>query len=531
MDLDQTALVQVYAKQAERLHAQMPSEAALGAVLAITAAAAGWAATHMAAVAAWLIVAYLLYGTRYVISRKYAHSADTAEKARRWLRLFVVPAMLTGAAWGVYVGAVSLSGNLLQAGVAVFCGVTMALAAVWFYAGSPLATTGFAVLALAPPAGTLLSAGGATAITVAAMLLALCVGIGLVARSLRKLLWDGFVIQNETSQLAGHLDQRRNQIEKLNVALKTNMDKREQAELNLRRTAADLGLAQGKAKALAETLERVSPYCPVTGLVNRRSFLESAEVEWRRDQRERKVVSLIVTAMDHFEEYVETYGRQSADALLKRLAGIVKGFGKRASDVAGRYGDGQFALLLPGTDHRNAARMGEAMRSRIEGQKIAHAGAPNRDAVTVHVGVVTMIPARTMAAEELVKRVESSVYEARFQGGNKVVVYQPLDKIKIKRWNRTDDGPLNEQSLIQKLLLWGFDTEKSTLKPGMTIPDKCFKEEIVYAVLSGQMTFIIEGTQISVKTGDCVFIPAGTTFYAEVEGDVPAVSFTATRGE
>jgi diguanylate cyclase (GGDEF)-like protein len=530
MDLDQTALIQVYAKQAERLHAQMPSEAAMGAVLAVTAAA-GWGTAHVAGIAAWLLVAYLLYGVRYWISRKYSRSADAAEKAARWLKLFVVPAMITGAAWGVYGGAVSLNGSVLQAGIAVFCGAMMALAAVWFYAGSLLATIGFALLALAPPAAVLLTEGNAGAITIAAMLLALCAAIALIARGLRKLLWDGFVLQNETAQLTGHLDQRRNQIEKLNVALKTNMDKREQAELNLRRTAADLGLAQGKAKALADTLERVSPYCPVTGLLNRRSFLESVEVEWRRDQRERKVVTLLVAAMDHFEEYVETYGRQSADALLKRLGGVIKGFGKRASDVAGRYGDGQFALLLPGTDHRNAARMGEAIRTRIEGQKIAHAGAPNRDAVTVHVGVVTMIPARSMAGEELIKRLESSVYEARFQGGNKVVVYQPLDKIKIKRWNRTDDGPLNEQSLIQKLLLWGFDTEKSTLKPGTTMPDKCFKEEIVYAVLSGQLMFIIEGTQIVVKTGDCVFIPAGTTFYAEVEGDAPVVSFTATRSE
>ena len=201
----------------------------------------------------------------------------------------------------------------------------------------------------------------------------------------------------------------------------------------MRRTAADLGLVQGKAKALATTLERVSPVCQVTGLANRRHFDEQCESEWRRATREQKPMSLIITEIDEFEAYATNIGNQAADALLKRVAQSIKGFGRHSGDLAGRFEDEKLALMLPGCDARDAARMADALRKRIESIKIAHTGAKNRETVTVHVGVATIKPARSLPNVELQKRADAALYEARFQGGNKVVAYKPLSKLKLER--------------------------------------------------------------------------------------------------
>jgi hypothetical protein len=81
--------------------------------------------------------------------------------------------------------------------------------------------------------------------------------------------------------------------------------------------------------------------------------------------------------------------------------------------------------------------MAEALRKRIESTKIAHADAKKR----------------TLSNIELQKRADAALYETRFRGGNKVVAYQPLSKLKLVHWDQPNDGPLSEQSLTQKLLV------------------------------------------------------------------------------
>jgi diguanylate cyclase (GGDEF)-like protein len=351
------------------------------------------------------------------------------------------------------------------------------------------------------------------------------------SRIIKRFMWESIMSQNESEQLAGHLDQRRTQVEKLNVALKTNADKREQAEITLRRTAADLGLVQGKAKALADTLERVSPLCPVTGIANRRHFEEQLDSEWRRATREQKPISLVVVETDDFEEYVSNYGNQSSDALLKRVGQTMKGFGRRSGDTAGRIADDKLALMLPGCDARNAGRMAEALRKRIESTKIAHAGSRNRDIVTVHIGVATIKPSRGLVKEELKKRADSALYEARFQGGNKIVAYKPLSKLKLERWDQPSDGPLTEQSLTQKLLVWGYDTAKSILRPGEKPVEHVSPDDTVIAILTGELLVDVEGHTMAVKAGDTVFVPNDIVLLMQATGENPVIKFTATKNK
>jgi mannose-6-phosphate isomerase-like protein (cupin superfamily) len=138
-------------------------------------------------------------------------------------------------------------------------------------------------------------------------------------------------------------------------------------------------------------------------------------------------------------------------------------------------------------------------------------------------------PTRTMLPVELIKRVEAALYEARFQGGNKVITYQPLSKLKLERWDLPTDGPLNEQSMMQKLLVWGYDTTKELLPPGSVVEPQILREELVLAILTGELKIDIEGHGMTVKPGDCAFIPVGVEVGMEVTGGKPVLKFTAAK--
>ena len=205
---------------------------------------------------------------------------------KNWPTFFNVGAQANAIAWGAAAALVLLAGDTSAATVAASVSIIAALSTVILYTGAVNTTATFAILALASPAVVAATQISPSAFLICgALVVALIIAItgSILAKGL---VWDAFISTTENEQLVGHLDQRRTQVEKLNIALKTNVDKFEQAEITLRRTAADLGLALGKARALADTLERLSPVCQVTRLSNRCSFDQQFESEWRRSTRE-----------------------------------------------------------------------------------------------------------------------------------------------------------------------------------------------------------------------------------------------------
>ncbi len=532
MELSDTAVLTVRGKQLERLLHHTAMECTLGlagigvAVLALS--------RHLAMPVAlvWAGLLALTYALRFGVLTTFRRATSEAQLATGWYVAFIVTVAATALGWGAMAAWMAVTHGVVASTPMLLLAIAVMLLSVTMQAGSlPCAVTSI-VGTLLPPAAALALRGGQEGILPAFALVFAGISAFLGARVLREKAWDAAMRQAENEQLRDYLDQRRDQIEKLAVELKTTQGKRDQAEMTLRRSAADLGLVQGKAKALAETLERVSTIDQVTGLDHRRHFEQVFDAEWRRAIRETKPVSMILIDFDDFDSYVESHGRQSADTMLKRVAQLVRGFGRRPGDAAGRYDDTRLALLLAGCDVRNATRIAEALRKRVEAQNIPHAGARgDRSTLTVHAGVAMMKPTRSMQTAELVKRVEGALYEARFQGGNKVMTYQPLSKLRLERWDQPADGPLSEQSMMQKLLVWGYDTSKQVLAPGASVEPRILEQELVVAALTGELRVEVEGHAMSLKAGDCVVIPAGVELSMEVVGPKPVVKLTATRNK
>ncbi|MDP3895526.1 MAG: GGDEF domain-containing protein [Mesorhizobium sp.] len=100
---------------------------------------------------------------------------------------------------------------------------------------------------------------------------------------------------------------------------------------------------------------------PLTGLLNRRGFLQRAERVLDRARRNSTVVAVIVFDLDGFKQVNDSFGHATGDRVLEIYAEVTRKV-LRPADVVGRLGGEEFAALLPGFDPAAALAMGERVR-------------------------------------------------------------------------------------------------------------------------------------------------------------------------
>ncbi len=531
MELDAATIKGVTDQQTGRLVRESQHECLLGAAGVLIGLLALKEFTAELAMAAWAGLGWASYGVRYLLVRRaravLARGGDSSEV----FPAFAISLAVTGVLWGAAFAWVLREGITVVGTPLMLLGLAIVMLSVAFHAGTPKITRLFVAAVLLPPALTLLSQ---PLVFVWPSLLGFAFFAAVAhfgGLQLRNRLWQGSLLEDEATQLRSYLDQRRNQVEKLKVEVKASQNKRDEAEIAMRRMAADLGLLQGKSKALSDSLERLSPIDQVTGLDNRRHFEQTTEAEWGRAAREGKLVSLLLIEMDGHDEFAAANNRQTSDLVLKRLGMTVRSFGRRPGDNAARYDESRVALLLPGCDSRNAERLAESVRKKIETITLpqhAGSGAPSAQ-LTAHIGVATAKPMRGVDSTELYRRAEAALYEAGFHSGNRVIVHRPLSKLRVERWDLATDGPLSEQSMMQKLLVWGYETKRDLMPLNTKLEPQSWDGEVVLGIMTGELRLEVEGHDMTVKSGDCVVVPLGVELGQEVIGSRPVLKFTANK--
>ena len=153
---------------------------------------------------------------------------------------------------------------------------------------------------------------------------------------------------------------------------------------------------------------------PLTGLANRRAFLEHAVACRPRDGAP---VSVLLADLDRFKTINDRFGHAVGDRVLRVFADAVRR-ALRPADLSGRLGGEEFAVLLPGTKVADAERMAERIRAAFSAAAAAIAG--HAVASTVSIGVAT-----TSAAEgelsDLLAVADRALYRAKAEGRNRVV--------------------------------------------------------------------------------------------------------------
>ena len=171
----------------------------------------------------------------------------------------------------------------------------------------------------------------------------------------------------------------------------------------------------------AEKLEQLATIDTLTEVYNRRQFLVLAEAEWGRFQRYHRPLSLLMIDSDHFKSINDRFGHDVGDDALVRVAKACQE-NKRASDIVGRIGGEEFALLLPETDLEQAHVVAERLRRRIAEQVMIGAGGEVKLSVSIGVATATLGMSGIRA---LMKLADQGLYEAKSSGRNRVAQAKP----------------------------------------------------------------------------------------------------------
>src|ERR671936_1415940 len=121
---------------------------------------------------------------------------------------------------------------------------------------------------------------------------------------------------------------------------------------------------------LHDIVQRQAITDDLTGLVNRRRFLEALDAEIERARSFGSALTIVLADLDNFKQVNDEFGHHGGDVVLRAFADLIRSH-VRDVDVSGRIGGEEFALLLPETDRAGAARVAERMRRSLNTVSIA----------------------------------------------------------------------------------------------------------------------------------------------------------------
>jgi diguanylate cyclase (GGDEF)-like protein len=171
-----------------------------------------------------------------------------------------------------------------------------------------------------------------------------------------------------------------------------------------------LGLENAR---LFSTLTLMAATDDMTGVANRRKFMETLRVEAVRSRRSTDPLSLLLVDLDHLKRINDTHGHQTGDLAIRHVADILTRR-RRASDLPGRLGGEEFALLMPATGKEGALLTAERIVREVSGYPV-----PKIGTVTVSIGVATM-PEDAREEEPLIRVADHRLYAAKAAGRNQV---------------------------------------------------------------------------------------------------------------
>ncbi|MDY6904320.1 MAG: diguanylate cyclase [Thermodesulfobacteriota bacterium] len=158
----------------------------------------------------------------------------------------------------------------------------------------------------------------------------------------------------------------------------------------------------------------------LTKLYVRRYFHLLLDKEIRRSRRHNNCLAVIMTDIDNFKVFNDTYGHQLGDKVLSGVADVVKKT-LRAEDSAARYGGEEFIALLPETDAQQAMDAAERIRLRVAALETPHGSE------TLHVAIslgVAVFPVHAEEKEALIHAADIALYKSKHRGKNCVSLFE-----------------------------------------------------------------------------------------------------------
>lgn len=172
-----------------------------------------------------------------------------------------------------------------------------------------------------------------------------------------------------------------------------------------------------QTKMLIENLEYISSHDSMTGLHNRRYFMEFADGIIKHSIRQKQPLSLLMIDIDKFKHINDTHGHNVGDIVIRHISDRLRS-SVRESDVVARIGGEEFVILLPNTGEENAVFLAEKIRETVEAHKVELE--KETIAATISVGVCELDADLKPGLETLLKDADEALYVAKNSGRNQV---------------------------------------------------------------------------------------------------------------
>ena len=216
-------------------------------------------------------------------------------------------------------------------------------------------------------------------------------------------------LEAENAELKGVMADAANALEETTMRAVSTEEKLREAE-HYQELSTEMG------REVIEEKERVALTDSLTGLPNRRALEESLNRSLAYSRRYGTPLSFLMLDIDRFKAVNDTYGHAAGDKVLKAVAETF-----RKSDVVGRWGGEEFAVVLENTDAGGAQLVADRIREQIAGKKVSING--DTVTVTVSIGISTRAPDTSLDAPAIVKQADMALYRAKVGGRNKVEAF------------------------------------------------------------------------------------------------------------
>lgn len=171
-------------------------------------------------------------------------------------------------------------------------------------------------------------------------------------------------------------------------------------------------------KELEEALTQRAVTDELTGLWNRRRFIEAGLERVSYAERYNSPLSMLMIDLDFFKQVNDNGGHAAGDTVLRRFSRLLEE-NLRESDSAGRLGGEEFAVLLPNTEKEPAAALAERVRKAVEQEQFRHEGRLIR--MTVSIGVAAYCK-EEQGLDKVLQAADRALYRAKKEGRNRVAV-------------------------------------------------------------------------------------------------------------
>jgi diguanylate cyclase (GGDEF)-like protein len=166
---------------------------------------------------------------------------------------------------------------------------------------------------------------------------------------------------------------------------------------------------------LFNEIKTLSIHDGLTGIYNHAFIVEALKDEVERSKRYGSLLSIALFDIDDFKKINDTYGHLAGDAVLQKLAELLKA-SLRAIDIVGRYGGEEFLAILPETDGINGYSVAERFKEKIESETFVSGEVEIK--ITISGGVAHY--AYGMDVNKLIKVADDNLYSAKRKGKNRI---------------------------------------------------------------------------------------------------------------